>query len=160
MATLRVVRVGVVAFAAVGFTVTNAFVAPPPAALAPCVVRTGPRSVTPTPLTSSFKALSRRRAFRVNELKAAELAAPGSSSPPAATPKPTAVYALITATFVTFILDNILRLPVMKAMYLYHSGWAWWQPLTSVFCHGSRDHLSGNVFLLLLFGRSVEDDWV
>lgn len=30
--------------------------------------------------------------------------------------------------------------------------------MTAAFCHGSRAHLSGNVFLLLLFGRSVEDD--
>eukprot|EP00536_Pseudo-nitzschia_multiseries_P007260 jgi/Psemu1/296514/fgenesh1_pm.167_\ len=34
----------------------------------------------------------------------------------------------------------------------------WWQPLTSTFCHGDKAHLSGNAFLLLLFGRSVEDE--
>ena len=76
----------------------------------------------------------------------------------AVTSKPTAVYALIMTTFITFFVDNILRLPLCKSLYLYHSRWAWWQPLTAVFCHGSRAHLSGNVFLLLLFGRSVEDD--
>ena len=70
----------------------------------------------------------------------------------------TAVYALIMANIVIFILDKVLRLPFVRALYLYHAGWAWWQPLTSCFCHASRSHLSGNVFLLLLFGRSVEDD--
>ena len=41
---------------------------------------------------------------------------------------------------------------------LYHMGWHWWQLLTACFCHASRQHLSGNIFLLLLFGRSVEDE--
>ena len=81
-----------------------------------------------------------------------------SASPSISASKPTAVYALIMASFLTFLADNVLRLPFAKALYLYHSRWSWWQPLTSVFCHGSRAHLSGNVFLLLLFGRSVEDD--
>ena len=65
----------------------------------------------------------------------------------AATSKPTAVYALIMTTFITFFVDNILRLPQCKSLYLYHSRWAWWQPLTAVFCHGSRAHLSGNAIV-------------
>ena len=62
------------------------------------------------------------------------------------------------ANLVVFLLDGVLRLPPMRAMHLHHMAWAWWQPLTACFCHASRSHLSGNVFLLLLFGRSVEDD--
>lgn len=72
--------------------------------------------------------------------------------------RPTAVYALILASIAAFAADNILRVPMCRTLYLYHSKWAWWQPLTACFCHGSREHLSGNVFLLLLFGRSVEDE--
>ena len=72
--------------------------------------------------------------------------------------KPTAVYALILGSFVSFALDNVLRIPLFRSFYLYHSGVRWWQPVTSLFCHGSRSHLSNNLFLLLLFGRSVEDE--
>mgnify|MGYP002856608681 CR=1 FL=1 len=54
--------------------------------------------------------------------------------------------------------DNVLRIPLFRSFYLYHSGVRWWQPVTSLFCHGSRSHLSNNLFLLLLFGRSVEDE--
>ena len=57
----------------------------------------------------------------------------------------------------SFALDNVLRIP-LRSFYLYHSGVRWWQPVTSLFCHGSRSHLSNNLFLLLLFGRSVEDE--
>ena len=70
----------------------------------------------------------------------------------------TAVYSLILLNIAVFVADKVLRVPPCRALYLYHSRWAWWQPLTACFCHGSRSHLSGNVFLLLLFGRSVEDD--
>ena len=72
--------------------------------------------------------------------------------------KSTAVYALIMANILIFIADKILRVPLLRSFYLYHFRVAWWQPLTSLFCHASRSHLSGNIFLLLLFGRSVEDD--
>jgi membrane associated rhomboid family serine protease len=52
--------------------------------------------------------------------------------------------------------------PLIKTFYLHHARWKWWQPLSACFCHANRAHLSGNTFLLLLFGRSVEDDlgWV
>jgi len=70
----------------------------------------------------------------------------------------TTVYALILASIILFISDNILHVRACRALYFYHKNWRWWQPLTSTFCHGSRSHLSGNLFLLLLFGRSVEDE--
>lgn len=76
----------------------------------------------------------------------------------AAPPKPTAVYALILVSLVSFVADKLLHVPAMRMLYLHHSRWAWWQLLTATFCHASRTHLSGNAFLLLLFGRSVEDD--
>lgn len=75
-----------------------------------------------------------------------------------AAPKPTAVYALILANLLIFFSDKILRLPLPQYLYLYHSQPMWFQPLTSTLCHASREHLSGNLFLLLLFGRSVEDE--
>jgi membrane associated rhomboid family serine protease len=71
----------------------------------------------------------------------------------------TAVYALILCNLGVFLADKVFRMPfVTRQLYLFHSRWYWWQPLTSCFCHADRRHLSNNLFLLLLFGRSVEDD--
>jgi len=70
----------------------------------------------------------------------------------------TVVYLLILASLLSFLGDNIMHLPVFRKFYLYHRNWSWWQPITSTFCHGDKSHLSGNIFLLLLFGRSVEDE--
>lgn len=59
-----------------------------------------------------------------------------------------------------FILDKFfLSSWVQRNLYLFHARWKWWQPLTSCFCHADKTHLSNNLFLLLLFGRSVEDDF-
>eukprot|EP00322_Chrysochromulina_rotalis_P019997 CAMPEP_0115831674 /NCGR_PEP_ID=MMETSP0287-20121206/2261_1 /TAXON_ID=412157 /ORGANISM="Chrysochromulina rotalis, Strain UIO044" /LENGTH=202 /DNA_ID=CAMNT_0003285029 /DNA_START=161 /DNA_END=769 /DNA_ORIENTATION=- len=69
----------------------------------------------------------------------------------------TAVYALILINLGMFLADKVLRVP-LRNLYLYHSAARWYQPLTACFCHASRSHLSGNLFLLLLFGRSVEDE--
>ena len=83
-------------------------------------------------------------------------------TPDARRQEPTAVYALLVANIALFVADKVLRLGTVRQLYLYHTGWAWWQPLSATFCHASRAHLSGNAFLLLLFGRSVEDElgWV
>ena len=71
----------------------------------------------------------------------------------------TAVYALMLCNLVVFLLDKVFRYRlVARNLYLNHYRWKWWQPLTSCFCHADRQHLSNNLFLLLLFGRSVEDD--
>ena len=71
----------------------------------------------------------------------------------------TAVYALIMLNIGIFISDKVFRIPfAMRHFYLFHRRWSWWQPLTTCFCHSDRSHLSSNLFLLLLFGRSVEDD--
>ena len=72
--------------------------------------------------------------------------------------KPRAVHLLILLSFISFVGDNICHLPVFRSFYLFHRNWKWWQPVTSMFCHADRAHLSGNMFLLLLFGRSVEDE--
>ena len=64
--------------------------------------------------------------------------------------EPTAVYALLVANIALFVADKVLRLGAVSKLYLYHTGWAWWQPLSATFCHASRAHLSGNAFLLLL----------
>ncbi len=53
----------------------------------------------------------------------------------------------------------MLHLPLVShALYLHHRAPHWWQFVTSTFCHGSWDHLSGNLFFLLIFGKSVEEE--
>lgn len=70
----------------------------------------------------------------------------------------TAVYALILINIGVFLADKVFHLPfVTRYLYLFHRRWSWWQPLTTCFCHTNRNHLSSNLFLLLVFGRSVED---
>lgn len=41
---------------------------------------------------------------------------------------------------------------------LHHSSWKPYQLVTSLFCHASFDHLSSNLFQLLVFGRFVEEE--
>ena len=43
-------------------------------------------------------------------------------------------------------------------LYLNHVNPRWWQLFTSLFCHASFQHLTGNLFLLLVFGRFVEEE--
>lgn len=99
------------------------------------------------------------RRGRAITIRAQELASTGGAKDGSSA---SMVYALILANIAIFIGDKILRVPLFHRFYLYHSHWMWWQPLSTCFCHASRQHLSGNMFLLLLFGRSVEDDlgWI
>ena len=53
----------------------------------------------------------------------------------------------------------MLHVPdVSRLLYLNHASPRWWQFVTCAFCHGSFDHLSGNLFFLLTFGKSVESE--
>ena len=55
--------------------------------------------------------------------------------------------------------DHVLHLPmVSQLLYLHHAAPKWWQFVTCAFCHGSFDHLSGNLFFLLTFGKAVESE--
>ena len=52
----------------------------------------------------------------------------------------------------------MFHLPVKHLLYLQHARPQWWQFVTSAFCHASWEHLNGNLFLLLIFGKSVEEE--
>lgn len=71
--------------------------------------------------------------------------------------KDNGTFALVLANVVGYVLDHVVHLEPMKALYLYHASWRPWQLVTSLFCHGSFSHLSSNLFFLLVFGRFVED---
>jgi membrane associated rhomboid family serine protease len=82
--------------------------------------------------------------------------APSSSS---SKTRATAVYALMLCNLAVFVMDKVFGWRfVARQLYFFHHRWKWWQPLTTCFCHADRFHLGNNLFLLLLFGRSVEDD--
>ena len=60
-----------------------------------------------------------------------------------------------------FLVDNVIGKSTFVKRYLYLWSKAtyrfqFWQPFTSLFCHRDKLHLGGNLFLLLLMGRSVE----
>ncbi len=58
---------------------------------------------------------------------------------------------------VGYIVDHIAHLPI-SWLYLHTAKWAPHQLVTSLFCHASFDHLSSNLFPLLVFGRFVEEE--
>ncbi len=68
------------------------------------------------------------------------------------------VFALLLLNFALFVADKALHLPGVAALYLHHSNPRWWQFLTAAFCHASWQHISGNAFMLLVFGRIVEEE--
>ncbi|EIJ43567.1 putative membrane protein [Beggiatoa alba B18LD] len=66
------------------------------------------------------------------------------------------VFTLIIINLGFYILDHILQLP-LERLYLNHHHPEWYQFVTSLFCHASWQHLSGNLFFLYLFGKLIEE---
>ncbi|PPR90972.1 hypothetical protein GOBAR_AA29704 [Gossypium barbadense] len=46
----------------------------------------------------------------------------------------------------------------IQSLYLYHNWPAWYQFITSTFCHANWKHLSSNLFFLYIFGKLVEEE--
>lgn len=67
------------------------------------------------------------------------------------------VFLLLLLNCALYAADHLGGMPVSK-LYLNHWSPKWYQFLTSAFCHASWQHLSGNAFLLLIFGRNVEEE--
>ncbi|XXG63625.1 hypothetical protein AAC387_Pa05g1768 [Persea americana] len=57
-----------------------------------------------------------------------------------------------------YVADHWFQLPVIKTLYLYHARPAWYQFVTSTFCHANWNHLSSNLFFLYIFGKLVEEE--
>lgn len=68
------------------------------------------------------------------------------------------VYQLLLVNFLIFAADHLFHLPGVSQLYLNHTHPRWWQYLTAAFCHGSWAHISNNAFMLLVFGRIVEEE--
>lgn len=93
--------------------------------------------------------------------RAASQPAPArSSSTPlskVAAPPGNGVFLLILANVIIFGLDKFLHLPWCQTLYLNHARPQWWQFITSAFCHAGWEHLSMNMFNLLIFGKLIEE---
>nr|AIY60684.1 rhomboid protein Phaam_RBL11 [Phalaenopsis amabilis] len=57
-----------------------------------------------------------------------------------------------------FAADHLFQIREIKSLYLYHSRPAWYQFITSAFCHFNWNHLSSNLFFLYIFGKLVEEE--
>lgn len=68
------------------------------------------------------------------------------------------MFCLLLANVVLFVLDHVAHLSWVQGLYLYNARARWWQFITAAFCHGSFEHLSGNLFMLYVFGRIVEEE--
>lgn len=103
--------------------------------------------------------------MRALRLRCAATVQPPRPSPPPSSnggPRPRAyngTFSLILVNVLLYAADHGLRLPaVPQLLYLSHRHPHWWQLLSSAFCHASWDHLTGNLFLLLVFGKAVEEE--
>lgn len=67
------------------------------------------------------------------------------------------VFILVIINLVIYLLDHPLGLP-LQGLYLNHASPQWYQFVTAIFCHANWAHLSGNLFMLYVFGRLVEDE--
>ena len=67
------------------------------------------------------------------------------------------VFILLGINLVLYVLINLLQLP-LQFLYLNHRDPAWFQFITSMFCHANWAHISGNMFLLYVFGKIVEEE--
>jgi len=47
---------------------------------------------------------------------------------------------------------------LLQNLFLHHNHPQWWQFITAAFCHANWEHLSGNAFSLLIFGKIVEEE--
>ncbi len=80
---------------------------------------------------------------------------------PSLTPKPerlyNGVFILILINLIVFGFDHVLGLP-LQGLYLNQANPEWYQFVTSMFCHINWAHISGNLFLLYIFGKVVEEE--
>ena len=70
----------------------------------------------------------------------------------------TGVFWLLLCNVVLFALDHLAHQSWVQQLYLFNAHPRWWQFITSAFCHGSFEHLSGNMFMLYVFGKIVEEE--
>ncbi len=68
------------------------------------------------------------------------------------------VFALLLINFGVHIAATSFLPGLPSMLALSHLAPAWWQFITAAFVHANWDHLFGNAFSLLVFGRMVEEE--
>lgn len=103
--------------------------------------------------------------------RAAQQQQPVPASAPARRTKPAAststpaagngTFLLCFLCLAVFLLDNVLHFPFARSLYLVHGHNTlispWWTVLTHAFAHANWQHLSANLFPLLVFGKLIEE---
>jgi len=118
------------------------------------------RAALPAPRHAGSSALSRRQCVVAAGLQQPSGRLDSDSPPPQRKPEAfNGVMSLLLVNFLLFAADHVLHLPfVSRTLYLHHAHPHWWQFVTSAFCHANWEHLSGNAFMLLVFGKAVEQE--
>ena len=68
------------------------------------------------------------------------------------------VFLMLLLNFALFAGDALLQRGWSSALALDHWAPRWWQFLSAAFVHANWEHLLGNAFSLLVFGRMVEEE--
>ena len=71
-------------------------------------------------------------------------------------PEYNGTFALVLANLVVFAAGKLGY--NIQMLMLAHYKPQWYQFITSIFCHATWQHLSGNLFLLYIFGKLVEEE--
>ncbi|KAG5182210.1 hypothetical protein JKP88DRAFT_263296 [Tribonema minus] len=65
------------------------------------------------------------------------------------------VHTLVVLSFIVHAVRNVMPLDFLQ---LHHSRPQLWQLVTALFMHADKEHLMFNMFMLLVFGKMVEED--
>ncbi|KAG7672035.1 hypothetical protein Ndes2526B_g07005 [Nannochloris sp. 'desiccata'] len=68
------------------------------------------------------------------------------------------IFALLVINFGIHIVNYFWHPPWLSSLALAHWDPQWWQFITAAFVHANWEHLLGNAFSLLVFGRMVEEE--
>ncbi|XVF35482.1 hypothetical protein REPUB_Repub18cG0149500 [Reevesia pubescens] len=68
------------------------------------------------------------------------------------------VFWIILLNLGIYVADHLFQVRGIQSLYLYHNWPAWYQFVTSTFCHANWKHLSSNLFFLYIFGKLVEEE--
>jgi len=68
------------------------------------------------------------------------------------------IFSLLLINFGIHIVNYFWHPPWLSSLALSHWAPQWWQFITAAFVHANWEHLLGNAFSLLVFGRMVEEE--
>jgi membrane associated rhomboid family serine protease len=68
------------------------------------------------------------------------------------------IFTLLILNFGIHIINYFWHPPYLSNLALAHWNPQWWQFVTAAFVHANWEHLLGNAFSLLVFGRMVEEE--